>query len=49
METKTSLRKYKKNVLLDKLREAYPWKPNYWYDRTKEEIIDLLIKERETS
>lgn len=47
METKTQLRKRKKSYLLDMLREAYPWKGEWWYNSfTKEEIIDKLIEEQ---
>lgn len=49
MHTKTQLRKMKKAMLLDMLREAYPWKSTWWYNnQTKEEIIDKLIEDKKT-
>lgn len=43
--TKTELRKMKKAMLLDMLREEYPWQPKWWYEQnTKEEIINKLLK-----
>ncbi len=46
--TKTELRKMKKPLLLDELREAYPWKPRWWYEyyeqqATKDEIIEKIL------
>lgn len=38
-----NLKKRKKSYLLDMLREAYPWKPRWWYGSfTKDEIIKKL-------
>jgi len=45
--TKTQLRKMRKAMLLDMLREAYPWKSEFWYRiHSKEEIIELLLDEQ---
>lgn len=46
--TKTQLRKMRKAMLLDMLREAYPWKGEWWYTiHSKSEIIELLLTEQE--
>lgn len=47
METKSSLRKRRKEYLLDMLREAYPFKSEWYYRSfTKEEIIKKLLDEQ---
>ena len=46
--TKTALRKMRKAILLDMLRESYPWKSKYWYEiQTKDEIIKHLLQEQD--
>lgn len=45
--TKTQLRKMRKAMLLDILREAYPWKGEWWCEvQTKPEIITHILDEQ---
>ena len=48
-KSKTNLLKLKKSVLLDMLREEYPFKPKFFYEyyekeATKGEIVAKLLK-----